>query len=305
MLFRYFLLIFFVFSKIFCTFACEMNQRFINIKGKLIAFNRPLVMAVINATTDSFAFSCTNICEAEILQQAAKALTDGADILDVGACSTRPEAEPISENEEWRRLNIALKAIRGAFPNAIVSVDTFRADIARKAVETYQADIINDIAGGADNKMFETVAELGVPYVLTHNCSQFNCPQSAQNDSKDIVVEVLDFFVRKADELHRMGVKDIILDPGFGFNKTLEQNWQLLAHLKDLQMVQLPILAGISRKSMIYKILETTPQSDDALKGTIAANMIALMNGANILRVHDVKEAILTVNFRTKVVNET
>lgn len=284
--FCYFLLIFFVFSKIFCTFASRMSEVSINIKGKLLSLTRPKVMAIVNATTDSFAFSCTNISEAEVLSVAAKAVAEGADIIDVGACSTRPGSEPVSEAEEWRRLSIALKAIRGAYPNAVVSVDTFRAEIARRAVTEFGADIINDISGGADEHMFATIAELGVPYILTHN-------RESQNE--DIIAELIDFFVQKADELHRLGVKDVILDPGFGFSKTLEQNWHILANLKDLQMIQLPILVGLSRKSMIYKLLETTPQANNTLTGTIAAQTIALQNGASILRVHDVKEAKETI----------
>ena len=267
------------------TFAGEMRETWINIKGKLLSLHEPKVMGIVNATPDSFAFSCTNISEAEVLSFAAKAVNEGADILDVGGCSTRPGSEAVSEAEEWRRLSVALKAIRGIYPEAIVSVDTFRASIARRAVEEFEADIINDVSGGTDAQMFETVAALGVPYILTHS----------RVPAGDVVTDVIDFFVQKADELHRLGVKDVIADPGFGFGKTLEQNWELLAHLNDLQMVQLPILAGISRKSMIYKLLGGCPQDTSALTGTIAANLTALQNGATILRVHDVKEAKETV----------
>jgi len=246
-----------------------------------MSLDTPKVMGIVNATPDSFAFSCTNISEAEILGFAAKAVNEGADILDIGACSTRPGSEPVDEAEEWRRLKVALKAIRGVYPEAIVSVDTFRASIARRAVEEFGADIINDVSGGKDAQMFATVAELGVPYILTHN----RVPES------DVVADVIDFFVQKADELHKLGVKDVIADPGFGFGKTCEENWELLGKMKDLQMVQLPLLAGISRKSMICKLLATTPQAESALRGTIAANLTALENDASILRVHDVKEA--------------
>ena len=263
-----------------------MIETTINIRGKLLSLTHPLVMAIVNATTDSFAFSCTNISEAEILRVAAKAMQEGADIIDVGGCSTRPGSEPVSAEEEWRRLDITLRAIRKTYPQAILSVDTFRADIARKAVETFQAAIINDVSGGADSNMFATIAELGVPYVLTHN---------RKLTDGDIVVQVLDFFVRKADELHRLGVKDVIADPGFGFNKTEAQNYDLLRRLSDLKHAQLPLLVGISRKSMFYKPLQTTPDSDIALDATIAANTLALKSGANILRVHDVLAAKTTI----------
>ena len=239
-------------------------------------------MAIVNATTDSFAFACTNISEAEVLQVTARAVQEGADIIDVGACSTRPGSTPVSEDEEWRRLNIALRAIRETYPQAIVSIDTFRANIARMAIEQFGAAIINDISGGVDPDMFATVAELGVPYILTHN---------RELKDGDIVVQVLDFFVRKADELHRLGVKDVIVDPGFGFNKTEAQNYELLHRLADLRHAQLPILVGLSRKSMLYKPLHTTPKSDLALEATIRVNQEALQAGASILRVHDVAAA--------------
>ena len=264
-----------------------MIETTLNIRGKLLSLTNPLVMAIVNATTDSFAFSCTNISEAEVLHVAAKAFREGADIIDVGGCSTRPGSAPVSPEEEWRRLTIALRAIRDTFPQAIVSVDTFRADIARKAIETYNVDIINDVTGGADPEMFATVAELGTPYVLTH--------AAPLTQDKPVSVQVLEFLVRKADELHRLGVKDVIADPGFGFNKTEKQNYDLLQHLSDLRHAQLPLLVGLSRKSMFYKPLQTTPNSDIAFEATIAANTVALLNGANILRVHDVQAAKTTI----------
>ena len=217
---------------------------------------------------------------------AAKALTEGADILDVGACSTRPGSTPVNEDEEWRRLDIALKALRSTYPEAIVSVDTFRATVARRAVIEYGVDIINDISGGIGD-MFATIAELGVPYILTHN--------APVNDKLPVSVQVIDNLVPKVDELHRLGVKDVIIDPGFGFGKDMERNYELLTHLKDLELIGLPILAGISRKSMLYKRLSVEPTSNDALTATIVANTLALVNGANILRVHDVRQAVQTV----------
>ena len=259
-----------------------MIETTINTGGKLLSLSKPLVMAIVNATTDSFAYRCRNISEAEILRVTAKAIQEGADIIDVGGCSTRPGSMPVSAEEEWRRLDIALRAIRRTYPKAIISADTFRADIARKAVEIYGVDIINDVSGGGDPEMFRTVAELGVPYILTHNCDL---------KEGDIVVQVLDFFVRKSDELHRLGVKDVIVDPGFGFKKTEAQNYELLHRLADLKHVQLPILVGLSRKSMFYKPLQTTPDSNLSLEATTKAHLEALQAGANILRVHDVAEA--------------
>ena len=255
----------------------------LHINGSLFSLEHPRVMAVINATPDSFAFSCSNIAEADFLAAASQALNQGADILDIGACSTRPGFVAVETNEEWRRLEIALSAIRGAFPHAILSVDTFRASIARRAVEKYGVNIINDVSGGADTEMFTTIANLGVPYILTH--SQPLKPE------RMVTEQVVDFFVRRADELHRLGVSDVILDPGFGFAKSLRQNYDLLAHLADLRIVQLPILIGISRKSMIYNILDVSPQADATLHGTLVAQMATLAAGANILRVHDVAAA--------------
>ena len=271
-----------------------MVEQAINIRNQLMSLKVPKVMAIVNATTDSFAFSCTNISEAEILAVTAKAIAEGADIIDVGACSTRPGSTPVSPEEEWRRLVIALGAIRNHYPEAIVSVDTFRADIARKAVERFGVDIINDVSGGADKDMFQTVAELGTPYVLTHS-------QAIPTDLP-VSVAVLEFLVRQSDALHRLGVKDVIADPGFGFNKTEGQNYELLAHLADLLHADLPLLVGVSRKSMFYKPLQTTPDSEQALAATIAGNTLALKAGAKILRVHDVqaaKTAIAVVNKAT------
>lgn len=261
-----------------------MSAPTINIKGKLFSLANPKVMAIINATTDSFAFSCSNISEAEMLSQAARALSEGADILDIGGCSTRPNSTPVDEAEEWRRVEIALRAIRGTYPGAILSIDTFRAAIARRAITEYGVDMINDISGG-NKEMFATVAELSVPYILTHN--------APVDDTLPVAVQVIDYLIRKADELHRLGVKDVIIDPGFGFNKSVEQNWELLEHLKDLEIIGLPILVGLSRKSMLYKPLGVEPTSEEALQATVEANKKALANGARILRVHDVKENIV------------
>ena len=277
-----------IFQYFFVLLPSQMSTPTINIRGKLFSLAEPKVMAIINATTDSFAFSCSNISEAEILALATKALAEGADILDVGACSTRPGSTPVDETEEWRRLEIALRVIKSTYPEAIVSVDTFRGSIARSAVEKYGVDIINDISGGI-GEMFDLVAELGVPYILTHN--------APVDDMLPVSVQVIDNLIRKVDELHRLGAKDVIIDPGFGFNKNVEQNLDLLEHLKDLEIIGLPILVGLSRKSMFYKPLGVEPSSDEALKATIDANKKAIANGASIIRVHDVaKNKPLTTN---------
>ncbi|MBQ7672465.1 MAG: dihydropteroate synthase [Paludibacteraceae bacterium] len=264
-------------------------QKTININGRLMDLTAPRVMAIINVTTDSLARHCTNITEAEILRWAAEALSEGADILDIGGCSTRPGSTAPSEEEEWRRVRLATSAIRREWPEAILSVDTYRASVARRAVEEQGVSVINDISGGQfDDKMFEVVAGMHVPYILTHTRA---LPETMQQhtDYSDLMSEVLGYLQERVDTLHRMGVADIILDPGFGFAKTTEQNYELLRKLEYLKVLGLPILAGLSRKSMITRPLDISP--DEALQGTIALQMLALCNGANILRVHDVKEA--------------
>ena len=269
-------------------------QKWININGRLMDLSEPKVMAIINVTTDSFARHCTNISEAEVLRWAAEALSEGADILDIGGCSTRPGSVPPSEEEEWRRVKLAVSAIRREWPDAVLSVDTWRAMVARRAVEEYQVNIINDISGGLfDEQMFDTVASLRVPYILTHTRAKPEVMQQC-TDYEDLLSEVVDFLQKRTNQLHRMGVKDIIIDPGFGFSKNVEQNYCLLRNLDCLQVLGLPFLAGISRKSMITKVLDITP--DEALNGTTALHMLALEKGASILRVHDVKEAKQLIN---------
>ena len=264
-------------------------QKTININGRLLDLTTPKVMAIINVTTDSFARHCTNITEAEILRWAAEALSEGADILDIGGCSTRPGSTPPTEEEEWRRVRLAASTIRREWPEAILSVDTYRASVARRAVEEQGVHIINDISGGQfDDKMFEVVADVRVPYILTHTRALPDTMQQ-HTDYADLMSEVLDYLQARVNTLHNMGVADIILDPGFGFAKTTEQNYELLRKLEYLKVLGLPILAGLSRKSMITRPLGITP--DEALPGTIALQMLALCNGASILRVHDVKEA--------------
>ena len=266
-----------------------MHTNFLNIKGRLFSLYKPVVMAILNATPDSFVPSTRLADEDAVLRAAERALKDGAAILDIGGYSTRPGAPEVSPEEEWRRVKMATSAIQRTFPNAIMSVDTFRADVARRAVEETGVAIINDISGGQlDGNMFETVAELQVPYILMH---MRGTPATMQTltDYDDLLSEMVAFFQSRLDTLVQMGVKDVILDPGFGFSKTVEQNYLLLAHMQELAVLQRPILAGLSRKSMLYKVLGIT--QEESLNATTAVNMLALERGAKILRVHDTKAA--------------
>ncbi|HEX7365893.1 MAG TPA: dihydropteroate synthase [Pelobium sp.] len=260
----------------------------LNVAGQIIDLAQPKVMGILNLTPDSFYKGSRTQSESEVLATAEKMLADGADFLDLGAYSTRPGADDISENEEEERLLPAIKNLKRAFPKAVLSVDTFRASIAEKAIDN-GAHIINDISGGMlDKKMFETVGKLNVPYVLMHlkgNPKTMNLLNQYGNMSQEIVQHLSD----KVHQLKAFGVKDIVIDPGFGFAKNADQNFELLNQLDRLKILGLPILAGLSRKSMIWRTLGIT--ANDALNGTTALNMIALQKGANILRVHDVKEA--------------
>ncbi|MBC7774331.1 MAG: dihydropteroate synthase [Phycisphaerae bacterium] len=262
----------------------------INCKGQLLDLSRPVVMGILNVTPDSFFDGGQYLKETTLLQQAEKMLREGASILDIGGASSRPGAIEVSESEEMRRTLPGIEAILKNFPNTIVSVDTWRANVASAAVQA-GASIVNDIsAGNLDPKMLETVATLGIPYVLMH---MQGTPDNMQKspDYEDVVTEVLDFFVQKIETLHGLGVKDILLDPGFGFGKTVEHNFSLLKNLHVFQNVLgLPILAGLSRKSMICKPLGIKPA--EALNGTTALHMVALQQGSSILRVHDVREAV-------------
>lgn len=261
----------------------------ININGTLLDLQKPCVMGILNITPDSFYAESRKTIERDIVSRARQILEEGGTIIDVGAYSTRPGAEEVSEEEEMKRLHKALGLLRKELPDAIVSVDTFRADVAKMCVEEYGVGIVNDISGGTmDNRMFETVAKLNVPYVLTHIKGT---PQDMQDEPHydDLIREVFLYFSEKINRLHDMGLNDIILDPGFGFGKTLAHNYELMSNLQMFREFEVPILVGLSRKSMIYKLLDTTPQ--EALNGTTALNTIALLKGANILRVHDVKAA--------------
>ncbi len=267
----------------------------INVGGKLLSLETPVVMGVINATPDSF-YVHDEGAEA-IRLRTMQMLRDGADILDVGACSTRPGYTAPDEKEEMRRLREALKIVRQENPQAIVSLDTFRSDVAKMCVREFGVQIINDISGGVwDKNMFKTVAELGVAYVLTHNA-----PISETSDAP-FMAQLLREMGSMVEELHDLGVCDIIVDPGFGFNKTLDQNYIVMHNLEVLHELNLPLLVGISHKSMIYKLLGITP--GEALNGTTVLHTVALMKGAHILRVHEVKEAQECIALTSKVKNK-
>ena len=261
------------------------------IKGNIIDTSNPIVMAIINSTPDSFYSGSRHSCKVEVKKSAEKAIKDGASILDVGGYSTRPGAPEVSEQEEIDRVCMALEAIREDWPKIPVSVDTFRSSVAKISVKEFKADIINDVYGGEiDKTLFSTMAELQVPYILMHSKGT---PQTMQSmtDYSDFESDVLKYFSQKIKELRDAGFnKEIIIDPGHGFAKTVEQNYQLLNDLEIFECFNAPILVGISRKSMIFKPLETTPL--EALNGTTILNTFAIERGANILRVHDVKEAM-------------
>ena len=270
----------------------------INVNGQLMEFNHTQVMGILNVTPDSFYAHSRKQTETEILARAHQIVDEGASIIDLGAYSSRPNALDVSESEEMQRLRNALQIIRRELPDAILSIDTFRADVARMCVEEYGAAIINDIsAGNMDEAMFTTIAKLGVPYIAMH---MKGTPQTMQIAPQydHFLKEIFYFFSEKVQKLRDLGVKDIILDPGFGFGKTLEHNYQLMNHLEEFQLFELPILIGISRKSMISKVLGGGPE--EALNGTTALHAIALQKGASILREHDVKEAVETIKIIEK-----
>ncbi len=264
----------------------------LNFRGKLVELQRPWVMGILNVTPDSFyAESRTPMAEpVGIAERAEKMLLEGADIIDVGAYSSRAGAEDISPLEEMKRLEVALAAVRNVAPDVYVSVDTFRADVARQCVEHFGVDAINDISGGVlDKSMPKVVAKLGVPYIIMHMQGKPETMQQAP-EYKDVVAEVLEFLARQQQRFFEAGGKDVIVDPGFGFGKTLLHNYRLMDRLEDFHELHAPLLVGVSRKSMIYKLLETTPQ--EALNGSTVLHTIAMMKGAHLLRVHDVKAAV-------------
>ncbi len=264
-------------------------KRTLKVAGKLFDLSTAVVMGILNLTDDSFYDGGQHHTKRTALLQVEKMLDEGASIVDIGAYSSRPGAQHISEAEEWARLELILPIVNKEFPEAIISIDTFRSEIAQKSIEN-GAHIINDIsAGDMDAKMFDTIAELQVPYIMMH---MLGTPQNMQeNPQYDCIqTEVFNYFKKKVKTLREKGVKDIIIDPGFGFGKTLKHNYQLLNNMETLQDLELPILAGISRKSMIYKLLENTPE--EALNGTSVIHTLCLQQGASILRAHDVKEAV-------------
>lgn len=262
----------------------------INCRGQLIDISTPAVMGIINITPDSFFSGSRFNSEAAILERVGQIVDEGGSMVDVGAYSSRSGAENVSADIELARLLPALKVIRDRYPNLIVSVDTFRAEVAERVVTEGFADIINDISGGEmDGAMFDTVARLKVPYILMH---MQGTPDTMQLNPtyRDVVADVSLWLSERVDKLRSMGVNDIIIDPGFGFGKTVEHNYSMLNRLDEFRLFQLPLLVGLSRKSMIYKVLDGDPEG--SLNGTTALNTVALLKGANILRVHDVKEAV-------------
>lgn len=275
----------------------------INVNGTLLDLSTPCVMGILNVTPDSFYAGSRMQTEEEIARRVRQMTDEGAAIIDIGAYSSRPNAEHVSPREEMERLRTGLDVLRRTAPEAVVSVDTFRADVARMCVEEYGVAIINDIAAGEmDAEMFRTVAALNVPYIMMH---MQGTPQDMQLHPHydNLLKEVFQYFARKVQQLRDLGVKDIILDPGFGFGKTLEHNYELLARLEEFALFELPLLVGVSRKSMIYRLLGTTPQ--EALNGTTVIDTIALLKGADILRVHDVRQAVESVRIVEAMRKET
>ena len=262
----------------------------LNLRGKLYSLCEPKIMGILNVTPDSFYAESRTSNEEHIAARVQQLMDDGADMIDIGGYSSRPGADDVSPEEEMNRLRRGLRVVRRLYPEVPISVDTFRADVARMCVEEEGADIINDISGGMmDRQMFRTVARLGVPDILMHMQGTPDTMQQAPHYD-NLRREVMLYFAERIDRLCQMGAKDIIVDPGFGFGKTLEHNYELFHHLDDFNLFNLPLLVGISRKSMIYKLLGGTPQT--SLNGTTVLNTIALMKGVHILRVHDVKEAV-------------
>ena len=260
--------------ELFRIFVADMNDM-INVGGRLVSLSEPQVMGILNVTPDSFYAASRKQTEAEIAERANQIVAEGATMIDIGACSTRPGFQEISEAEEMERLRFGLGVVRREQPDCVISVDTFRPDVARMAVEEFGAGIINDVSEGSE-AMFRMVSYMCVPYIL----------MSVQSTMRKMLLS----FAEKVQQLRDLGAKDIILDPGFGFGKTLDENYQVMDELEKLSVMELPLLVGVSRKSMIYKLFGCTP--NESLNGTTALHTIALMKGASILRVHDVKEAV-------------
>lgn len=265
----------------------------INLNGRLIDFSKPVVMGILNVTPDSFFDGGKYKTEKKVVKRAEEILEQGGTIIDIGAVSTQPGSEGVSTKDEIDRLVPAVKAVRKAFPEAFISIDTYRSWVALKVIEDCGPCIVNDVSGGNfDVHMFETIGKLGVPYVLMHIQGT---PLKMQDNPvyEDIIRDISMFFTDRVKKLNKAGVKDVIIDPGFGFGKTLEHNYELLNRLDSFKVFQLPVMVGVSRKSMIYKLLGAKPE--DALNGTSVVNTLALMGGADLLRVHDVREAVEAV----------
>lgn len=275
-----------------------MTRKTINIKGQLLDLSYPLVMGILNVTPDSFYSGSRKESEEDIITRVREILNQGGKIIDIGAQSTRPTSTLLSADEEIERLKFALPIINREFPDTILSIDTFYSKVARFCVEEHGVAIINDISGGElDKDMFKTVAELNVPYILMH---MRGTPQTMKDltDYDNLIQDIFYYFSQKIAELRLLGVNDIILDPGFGFSKTLDQNYELMASFRGFSIFDMPLLVGISRKRMIANLLDTTPA--ESLNGTTVLNTFALQNGANILRVHDVREAVEAVKIVKK-----
>jgi len=265
----------------------------INLNNKLIDLSTPIVMGILNATPDSFFKGSRFVSDKGILKCVEKIVAEGGSLIDIGGYSTRPQADVVTDEEEIRRVSEALEIILKKFPDVYISVDTFRSTVVREVVRNYKVAMINDIGGGTlDPLMFETIADLKVAYVLMHTRGT---PQTMQSKTEydDLMADVFRFLEKRIAQLRLFGVNDIIIDPGFGFAKTGDQNFELLKKLSYFKELNVPVLAGLSRKSMIYNLLDT--DAEGALNGTTAANMLALLGGASILRVHDVKEAFQTI----------
>jgi dihydropteroate synthase len=273
----------------------------LNLSGRIVDLTTPAVMGIINATPDSF-YHGNRVSDPAVAVELARVMNEqGAEILDVGAVSTRPGAEEVSTEEELNRLSPIVEAVRNALPGCAISIDTWRSAVAKAMYRRFRIDMVNDIsAGQMDPLMFSTIADLNIPYVMMH---MQGTPQDMQKNPVygNVVDELLEFFGRRVYELRRLGVNDVVIDPGFGFGKTLEQNYQLLRGLDTFRILELPVMVGISRKSMIYKVLGTDP--GQALNGTTAAHMAALQGGASMLRVHDVREAVESVKIFQQIVN--
>ena len=273
----------------------------INCSGKLLDLSEAKIAGILNVTPDSFYDGGRYTSEDKIIKRAEQLIEEGSDIIDIGAFSSRPDAKLISSEEEKKRLVPALTVIRKRFPELIISVDTYRSEIADFVVRNFETDIINDISGGNfDDKMFETIAKLQVPYIVMHIKGT---PETMQKNPvyNDVVKDLLKYFSEKIESAKKIGINDIIIDPGFGFGKTINHNYQLLNKLEIFKITERPVMVGLSRKSMIYKLLNSKPE--DVLPGTLALNMIALQKGANILRVHDVKETKQVIEVYKKLIS--